>query len=470
MKLSKSLTLLLGTAAMVGLYGCGSSNRESAIDQQSASFQASAGCISCHATNKTSPVTGALIVEEWKKSAHNTRSGAACTDCHTNSGHPDGGTIVKAVQDTQCATCHTVASLAYPHFANYTTSLAAQYVSQTDAAGVQCRQCHNPHDTTSLIQYNRDWAESGHGSVEYVAGNASASSVNSHYPWTTASRDACAKCHTTSGYKHVIAGGTAPFLSNNKKNEAIMCSACHSDYSWARRTPGAQTLEYTYAAAAITLDDAGDSNLCLVCHSGRGNMQSARPTRNGSTFHHAVAGAVLFSAKTHVGYEFAGQNYVYAGFKHDTIGMTDGSGPCVSCHMKSTKGHTFGVVTKDSNGAITAINTIATCNACHAGTYALTPAKLEEESAGYQQAGNLLKAKLTAKGIVIPSSGTTAYIAGLAANDYGAWQNSFLTSDEPGGYAHNRKYVKRLIFDSLDWLDNGTFDGTITLRDRKSVV
>ncbi len=486
MKLSKSLTLLLGTAAMLAMYGCGSDNRESNLDQQSATFQASAACISCHATRMNTIVnTGTPIVEEWKKSAHNLRSGASCVDCHTNSGHPNGGSIVKLVQDTQCATCHTTTSLGYPHFANYTTSLAAQYVSQTDAAGVQCRQCHNPHDTTSLIQYNKDWAESGHGNVGYVPGNASASSVNSHYPWTTASRDACSKCHTTSGYKNFLATGTAPFLSNNKKNEAIMCSACHTDYSWARRAAGVQTLEYTYNAAAITLPDAGDSNLCMVCHSGRGNGQSARSTRFAG--HHAPTGADLFAEYTHLGYEFAGLDYTKKSyFKHDTIGIADGSGPCVSCHMKATNSHTFEVVTKDANGVITAIKSQAVCDTCHTST-PMTAAVLEEESAGYQEAGTLLKAYLrntitnyhnyaiiNSSNAPIDSTGKKYAAAPVPAGsvdialmpdvDYGAFQNWNLPTEDPGGYAHNRIYVKRLLFDSIDALDNGVLDGSITIN------
>jgi len=33
----------------------------------------------------------------------------------------------------------------------------------------------------------------------------------------------------------------------------------------------------------------------------------------------------------------------------------------------------------------------------------------------------------------------------------------------PGSYAHNRLYVKLLIFDSIDWLDNNVPDGTVDL-------
>lgn len=504
------LLVSLSVLSLLALAGCGSSSKESG--NQTGTFKASAACIECHAVNKISPVTGAAIVGEWEKSAHNLSNGAACTDCHTNSGHPGGGSIVKAVADTQCGTCHTVAKLGYPHFASYTTSLAAQYVSQTDAAGVQCRQCHNPHNTTSLIQYNKDWAESGHGDVGYVAGNANASSVNSHYPWTVGSRDACSKCHTTSGYLKVAIGGATvlttdavtgtpgtttitggPLMSNNKKNEAIMCSACHNDYSWKRRAIGPQTLEYTYdadlvlgggsdlvagaapvtvngaaAPTAVVLPDAGDSNLCLVCHSGRGNSQSKRSTRFEG--HHAATGADLYAEYSHVGFEFAGRNYAKpAYFKHDVVGIADGSGPCVSCHMKSTKSHTFGVVNKDANGVITAINTQAVCNTCHTvGTqYEITAAKLEEEAEGYREAGRLLKAYLANTvpnylnaSIVVAS----ANVATIHINTYGAFQNSLLTTEDPGGFAHNRFYVKRLIFDSIDWLDNHVFDGTITIN------
>ena len=41
--------------------------------------------------------------------------------------------------------------------------------------------------------------------------------------------------------------------------------------------------------------------------------------------------------------------------------------------------------------------------------------------------------------------------------------NYNLLYHKPGAYAHNRYYTKRLIFDSIDWLDNNTLDGTIDL-------
>jgi hypothetical protein len=45
----------------------------------------------------------------------------------------------------------------------------------------------------------------------------------------------------------------------------------------------------------------------------------------------------------------------------------------------------------------------------------------------------------------------------------GAIFNLVLLEHDPGAFAHNSLYSKLLIFDSIDWLDNNTLDGTIDL-------
>ena len=45
----------------------------------------------------------------------------------------------------------------------------------------------------------------------------------------------------------------------------------------------------------------------------------------------------------------------------------------------------------------------------------------------------------------------------------GAVFNFNLLEHDPGSYTHNRLYVKLLLFDSIDWLDNNSLDGTIDL-------
>ncbi len=83
---------------------------------------------------------------------------------------------------------------------------------------------------------------------------------------------------------------------------------------------------------------------------------------------------------------------------------------------------------------------------------------------GYNEAGEVLKAYV-ANTITnyLNVAITSANYATVADNAYGAFQNAQLSTEEKGAFAHNSVYAKRLIFDSIDWLDNHTFDGTITI-------
>ncbi|MFH2121561.1 MAG: hypothetical protein ABIJ25_14375 [Pseudomonadota bacterium] len=384
-----------------------------------------------------------------------------------------------------------------------------------------CLDCHGHEalagtrrgETTTPTIYT-DWAQSGHGggmltakyaaaaanpvtgtrgSAEYTTtGHAQVDAVMAagsdgvnyswaHYPWNnTTSRGTCQKCHTATGAANYMdspttyaadgSGNLFTHLSGwtpatgSPQAELLYCWGCHSKAgSGALRNPGAVTSEATYQGAAITYSDGGKSNGCYVCHGGRGDIMGARSSR--FMAHHAPAATTLFSAVTKVGYQYAGLSYSNPSyFAHDTIGITAGDGPCVTCHMKSSSSHSFGVVTKTA-GVITAIKTQATCDGCHTGNYVITAAKLEEESEGYQQAGTILLAYVANTitnylGVAV----TSANYRTVAEGAYGAFQNAKLHTEEPGGFAHNRYYVKRLIFDSIDWMDNGALDGTITIN------
>ena len=160
--------------------------------------------------------------------------------------------------------------------------------------------------------------------------------------------------------------------------------------------------------------------------------------------------------------------------------------------MNSEGDHTFAVVEKDESGVVTAIKADV-CVTCHDGEHALfvgeglvdteqeiwngseavattvtqtmvdeSAAVLEEEAEGYQQAGELLLDMLKLNnGMTNYTGALLDYTTATTANDFGAFQNSFLPSDEPGGYAHNRYYVKRALFDAIDWAEDGSIDGTI---------
>ncbi len=51
--------------------------------------------------------------------------------------------------------------------------------------------------------------------------------------------------------------------------------------------------------------------------------------------------------------------------------------------------------------------------------------------------------------------------AGTGKNNMGSAFNFNLLEHDPGAYAHNRVYVKRLIYDSIDWLDDGVMNYSV---------
>jgi hypothetical protein len=52
-------------------------------------------------------------------------------------------------------------------------------------------------------------------------------------------------------------------------------------------------------------------------------------------------------------------------------------------------------------------------------------------------------------------------IIGTGQNNMGAAFNFNLLEHDPGAYVHNRMYVKRLIYDSIDWTDDGVMNYSV---------
>jgi len=331
----------------------------------------------------------------------------------------------------------------------------------------------------------------------------------SHYQWEktltatgTSDRGLCQRCHTATGaanflsspatydytkndFTHMtgwVAASTGRATTPSPQQEVLYCWGCHSNAgTGALRTPGALSFTYTNNAK-VSYPDVFGSNICLSCHTGREtgdsikNDTSATGVRSFLNSHYLTAGGQLFGT---TGYEYAGLNYNNPSyFAHDKIGTsaaagTGSNGPCVGCHMKSSSSHKFTNVTKNAAGAITAINSTA-CVTCHTGNYALTPAKLTEEEEDYQAAIAAAKAAMAAKGIHFVETHPYWYSnpAGGSANAFTNWAGVYglakwrdvmgaafnvnLLIHDPGGYAHNRYYVKRLLWDSMDLITNGT--------------
>jgi len=71
----------------------------------------------------------------------------------------------------------------------------------------------------------------------------------------------------------------------------------------------------------------------------------------------------------------------------------------------------------------------------------------------------------TATAATMPScsgiTGNDTGTPGTGPNNMGAAFNYNLLEHDPGAYVHNRMYVKRLIYDSIDWLDDGEMNYSV---------
>jgi hypothetical protein len=372
-----------------------------------------------------------------------------------------------------------------------------------------------------------DWATSGHAGQILLQKLAAAATVPaggaaqvdavmkagvndasgiawSHYDWDhtlnadgTRDRGDCQMCHTSTGFSNYandptkynpdsndfshLAGwkaGTAKLgtagtaTTSSGQNELLYCWGCHSNAGTGKlRSTGSATISFQLGGQPIVINNVGNSAACVVCHGGRGSVGALTAADSRSSRfqgHHAPTAGIMFAAQTHLAFEYQGQNYVNAAFKHDQINAAT-DGPCASCHMANKK-HTFKSVSS-AGGVIQQIYAQSLCNTCHG---ALATTTLDADKAGYAEASKLLN------NFVGNKAGFTNYLnlvisaANINTKDaagnfvvpdeaYGAFQNGLLNNDEPCAYVHNPTYAKRIIFDSIDWMDNGKLDGKITI-------
>ena len=584
---------------MLSLLGCG---EKTVVASGSTKSEQSQACIDCHQNvinpvTAGDPVTGGVIVEEWKLSHHNTLNGAGCADCHEPElGHPTGcnlchgGTPAGASghvsknpdRDGKCDKCHNSTNGLFPnpgtrdaHFNNITSgviprtytrlffsnistfvirnsaSATADWASSRykpvngDNTKYGCRACHNPHDTTSKISINRQWAQSGHGNPSSGARTAADFKTRGSSDAAKTTVGAyCVRCHTTTGFINYVSSdftNIAAFATANgpdHSKEVTGCNVCHDDgrgnaYGFSLRNvlqvnPGRSGVPayYNYSAVSggnsnaipsttvrgvqINYPNVSSSNICIVCHMGREiGFVIKKAAINGLDFtktarinsHDFAAGSNLFQES---GFEFytSAAKYPDTSIRHTSVGMnnfqgTGNRGPCITCHMNSSTSHSFLPITKDFSGIVTSITSL-TCAKCHPS--AVTNNKdmdkdiLESNRQGFKEAMRILRSLLVRSGIkligtlnvdgtvtyktdwskvctgtvpalaspdgvkfIVPGSGNLAGGAdSIRAPAYtmGAAFNYELLYADFGAYVHNPNYVKRLIFDSIDWLDD----------------
>jgi len=450
-----------------------------------------AQCSSCHSTSFPA------VVASYDASPHDHR--ISCQDCHTNTTphtilptsavcgtcHFDSNGQVPGhlfdITGNPCLSCHdphsTVgsASAIGPHYNNMTgAGYPASYVTSRS----DCSDCH--FNSSANISIRQDWATSGHGDT-------------SGGPWVAndfKTMSGCVQCHSTTGFIAYSSGQltSAWGVASDKTKEVLSCKGCHSNVgTGALRT---NLPIKPYAGDGFLNPDLGAaSNLCAKCHSGTQSGKSIKAqAAAGANFanlpfissHSSAAAGVLFKS---IGYEFGTRDYSNNWhFKHDRIGVnhfkaygfdTGSDGPCAGCHMSSPNKHTFAPLAKDGSGAVSAIVSTS-CAGCHTGAAYLDAARMNARIGKYAVTLLALRKVLEGKGIYYAeaapyffksandaSSGNAITNWGTA-DTMGAAFNFNLLQHEPGAYAHNMIYAKRLIYDSIDLLDNGVLDNSVT--------
>lgn len=462
-------------------------------------------CTSCHT------LLDPTIGDDWvgENSYHEDRASRTIADTHYDDPATDAaaggieGYVVRNNGDSACSDCHDVHATdrMYPD-------------PNLEVGDWEEDPDNNP------IDINRDWAESGHaGRIALVKENGSDPFYNAvtsdtgdawvHYDWDATTeydegevvldRGECQECHTATGvanylddpdsydplnndFSHLdgwsLDGGPNGETVSSPQNELLYCWGCHSNVSEGTlRNPGAISRPYEVDGATVVLPDIGNSNVCVNCHGARGNVEgyelsspldpsavlTSRPgfgggTKNVTEAHYLTAAATIYQELTEIGYMYPGGDYDNdSDYEHDQI-LEDSSGPCAGCHMQSDKPHVFDVVDK-TDDTINAVNSTI-CTDCHAADVPF----LQTRADGYHEALQVLEDELINVGLTFSPS--YPYFGGASwvnEGNFGAAHNFNYLHHEPGAYAHNTLYAKRLIFDSIDWVDNYSLDGTIDL-------
>lgn len=451
------------------------------------------GCHNVHAADAT-------IQRQWANSGHGGRLLAAKDRAAKLTGSP-APVFQAGVDKADGPTTSGAGAWTYYDFKEMT--------GQWDGLGRQaCQRCHT---ATGF----RNFADSLIKSTPYAPAEnqfvASGTQREMLYCWACHTnnvggvRDPGAFPRPTAGYASPVMEGSAPpapreFADIGSSN---VCVPCHA---------GRLSGESIKASATLTNVDFGSYGSHYLAGAGVlyrtiGYEFPGLDYENPPFYQHVAIGTVKPGAD--------GTSLVEA------VAGTGRSGPCVACHMSAPEGHRLTPLARGEDGRATGTAS-PLCGNCHKvtpyGDYRLTPEVLREQEGGFHAALGALEARVTAAGFhyseaaypyffsnaydpsltekdycnLAPSNrplknwqtgGTSKWevqlawgrplctsvadvpgVVGTGANNLGAAFNLVLLKHEPGAWAHNRYYAKRLIFDSIDWLADGALDGTIDLR------
>ncbi|MBU5614601.1 hypothetical protein [Geomonas azotofigens] len=458
-------------------------------------LNASAGTVDAYYCSKCH---GHIAIKEATNSydTHQNANKNDCSVCHTMENHSLNRTAIAGTVTAEHVSGKFIAQ------ANNVGDAVTEYVTQ----GAVCADCHNA--TNSVI---KGFAKGGHGATSNDPLNAFA-----HYDWSARTNNGtrqngnCDRCHTAGGFVNFTqqdaALATRLKPTTGQPNNVLVCVSCHSNIdSGALRidaTPAGngQTLAQGYFALfssagtstgaqgqvaagktkiQVAFPGMKNSSICIPCHSGRSTddvfvavidnakaLNKNYTTIGTSYYQHAANMGQSFIGKG--AFNFNGGEYVGAnGHAAVKMGANEEQGPCVGCHHSSADTHSL---------APTGYS--AVCQSCHAAPFGATDveAKKEEYEAGLAVLDALIRSKMD--GLRTTSSpleteranvrfGRFNKAAGVAADDttakkaYGAWYNwQLLTVWDRAMFAHNPTLARTILNDTIDYLDDGSLNGT----------
>jgi hypothetical protein len=331
----------------------------------------------------------------------------------------------------------------------------------------------------------------------------------------------CAQCHSSEGFKTYVGNVSSSTEINtvpaSPAIQGMPCESCHETgvfdgagnaklryvpyvFFPSSRTGNTGAKKLTNGAKGTAAEDP--SFICMTCHQGRNSKQTiddyfvwnTDPTKwSFQNVHYAAVGAMLYGKDAQVGYEYSGKTYV-----GKWVHGSDANSRCTFCHMQNS-------AIGKKNHAFRPDPASATCQACHGTTtdieqYGRIPGQLALDTTDYDGDGDAteeLKDEVQSYADALYAEIRTASAANGAtlvfdASAYPYWfydvngdgihdasdgsstgkwtvalmracHNYQFWAKETQGWAHNRKYVMELLYDSIDDLNGGVPDDVPTL-------
>ncbi|MCM0082761.1 hypothetical protein L4X63_14295 [Geomonas sp. Red32] len=447
----------------------------------------SAACTTCH--NPSESTLQAAAREAWAESAHGETTGAAWMPGSGHLWRNAGATtdFSQVIPKNDCQRCHTAdgfAQFADSKFTNITpVDTAANAVVNSP---LNCNTCHtnNSFDRRSVVSLAAAAYGNGKTYASYPAPDSTVGvGVATFYNISTVDKVTGLTVKARTAVKFPDVG------------ESNMCNSCHSG-----RLGGATLVQAVNNG--LSLSNSGFQNSHYLAASGLMYAKvgftaftSASATIGSSTYGKTLTSSLDMNGGVSSTHRNLGTPAI-VGDHSIVAGTLDENGPCITCHMRAKL--SGAQANRPDAGHKLEINADAynqVCINCHTSEGSATgPVALdstnflqkfvEPNQNAFQVSLNLaikllkdnynisynsaaypyfydeslpLDSKGNKQSVTDWTRGGTLSNASALKLE-GACLNINLLSREPAAFVHARSYVRRLVYDTIDFLDNGTID------------